>query len=251
MSDKVLTDLDGHVFTVTINRPEVRNAFDPETSTLLADAFRTFEEHADARVAVLTGTDGNFSTGADLKALARGEMPRLEEDGDSPVGPVRQRLSKPVIAAVAGYAVAGGMALACWCDLRVVERGATFGMPDRKVGVPIIGGLTVTLPRLIGVSHATDIILTGRMVDAEEAFRMGLANRLVDDGTALATAQALARELSDLPWDCLVSDRASLFEGLDLDRDAAELNEFRRGMAVFGGSEMMAGAQAFTERDRD
>ncbi|MEM9610664.1 MAG: crotonase/enoyl-CoA hydratase family protein [Actinomycetota bacterium] len=245
---KVLVEREGPVVTITINRPEVRNAFDPETAALLADAFRDFAADDELKVAVLTGTGGDFSTGADLKALSRGETPRLEEDGDSPVGPVRMRLRKPVIAAVAGYAVAGGMALALWADLRVVERSATFGMPDRKVGVPIVGGVTVTLPRIVGLSHAMDIILTGRMVDADDAYRMGIANRLVEDGTALDEARALAHELADLPWDCLVNDRLSLIEGMDLPRDAAELNEFRQGMKVFGASEMLQGTTAFTRR---
>ncbi len=248
---KVLTERDGSIVTITVNRPEARNAVDRETAAALAEAFREFERDDELRVAVLTGAGGHFSAGADLKAMARGEMPRMEEDGDSPLGPIRMRLRKPVIAAVAGYAVAGGMALALWCDLRVVERTANFGMPDRKVGVPIVGGVTVALPRLIGLSHAMDIILTGRMVDGAESYRMGLANRLVDEGAALTEAQGLAHELASLPWDCLVNDRQSLLENQDLDREFGELNEFRRGQRLFGDGEMRAGTTAFANRSND
>ena len=197
---KVIVEKSDGVTTITINRPEVRNAVDSETATQLADAFRAFESDPDAKVAVLTGAKGHFSAGLDLKAVARGETPPVSEEGDSVMGPIRLRMRKPTIAAVEGFAVAGGMALAVWCDLRVVAKSAVFGMLDRKVWVPILGAVTVSLPRQIGLSHAMDIILTGRRVDAEEAHRMGFPNRLVEDGTALRDAQALARELAALPW---------------------------------------------------
>ena len=245
---KVIVEKSDGVTTITINRPEVRNAVDSETSTRLADAFRAFEGDPDTKVAVLTGAQGHFSAGLDLKAVARGETPTVSEEGDSVMGPIRLRMSKPTIAAVEGFAVAGGMALAVWCDLRVVAKSAVFGMLDRKVGVPILGAVTVSLPRQIGLSHAMDIILTGRRVDAEEAYRMGLANRLVEDGSALRDAQALARELAALPWAALVTDRLSLIEGLDLPRDIAERNEFRRGLTAFGNAEMQAGAKSFAAK---
>lgn len=160
-------------------------------------------------------------------------MIRFEETGDAPLGITRMRLKKPTIAAVAGYAVAGGMALALWCDLRVVERSATFGMFDRRFGVPMLGAVTVNLPRLIGLSRSMDLVLTGRPVTAEEAFEMGLANRIVDEGDALAAAQALAREIASHPFDCVVSDRRALLESLDLTSEQGQLNEFRLGMANF------------------
>ena len=248
---KVVVEKSDGVTTITINRPEVRNAVDAETSTQLADAFRAFESDPDAKVAVLTGAKGHFSAGLDLKAVARGETPAVSEEGDSVMGPIRLRMRKPTIAAVEGFAVAGGMALAVWCDLRVVAKSGVFGMLDRKVGVPILGAVTVSLPRQIGLSHAMDIILTGRRVDAEEAHRMGFANRLVEDGTALREAQALARELAALPWAALVTDRLSLLEGMDLPRDIAERNEFRRGLAAFGTPEMQAGAKSFAAKTSD
>ena len=239
------------VTTITINRPKVRNAIDRDTATQLADAFRAFESDSDAKVAVLTGAAGHFSAGLDLKALARGETPNISEEGDSVMGPLRLRMRKRTIAAVEGFAVAGGMALAVWCDLRVAAKSAVFGMLDRKVGVPILGAVTVSLPRQIGLSHSMDIILTGRRVPAEEAHRMGLVNRLVEDGTALRDAQALAGELAALPWAALVTDRLSLIEGLDLPRDIAERNEFRRGLAAFGTPEMHAGATAVAAKTSD
>ena len=242
---KVLIEKNDSITTIIINRPEVRNALDRETAALLADAFRQFEADPEAKVAVLTGAAGHFSAGADLKALARGEQLRMEEQGDSPIGPVRMNLSKPVIAAVAGYAVAGGMALTLWCDLRVVEETAIFGMLDRRFGVPMIGAVTVNLPRLIGLSHATDLILTGRQVDAQEAYRMGLANRIVPQGKAREAAEALARELASHPWLCLVNDRKALREGLDMPTELAHVNEFRLGMATMNSGETAVGASNF------
>ena len=242
---KVLVEKRGAVTTITINRPEVRNAIDRETADLLAEVFREFEEDEGARVAVLTGADGQFSAGADLKSIASGGQLRFSETGDSPLGPVRMRLRKPVIAAVAGYAVAGGMALALWCDMRVVERTATFGMFDRRYGVPMLGAVTVNLPRLIGLSRAMDLILTGRAVEAEEALHIGLANRVVESGTALTEAQALARQLSEFPWECLVSDRMALLEAQDLTSEQGQLNEYRLGMSNFDSGGARQGAVRF------
>lgn len=207
---KVLVERDGPVTTVTINRPAVRNAVDRETADLLTAAFRAFEADPQASVAVLTGAAGTFCSGADLQAFADGGGNRLEPDGDGPMGPSRLALTKPVIAAVAGYAVAGGLELAAWCDLRVMEQSATLGVFCRRWGVPLIDGGTFRLARIVGFGVATDLILTGRAVDSAEAFRIGLANRVVADGSALARAQELAQELAALPQECMRNDRASL-----------------------------------------
>ncbi|MEM1432832.1 MAG: crotonase/enoyl-CoA hydratase family protein [Pseudomonadota bacterium] len=245
MTEKVLIDHDGPVTIVTINRANVRNAIDRETAAAVAAAFRAFDEDSAARVAVLCGAGGQFGAGADLKAIAAGDSLRFSETGDSPLGPIRLRLRKPVIAAVAGYAVAGGMALALWCDLRVVERSATFGMFDRRFGVPMLGGVTVNLPRLIGLSRAMDLVLTGRPVTAEEAWDMGLANRLVAEGEALAAATALAHEIAAYPWDCVVSDRLALLESLDLTSEQGQLNEYRLGIRNFESGTAQTGAARF------
>ena len=242
---KVIVEKDGPLRIVTINRPEVRNALDRETAALLADAFRTFDADDDAKVAILTGVGGQFSAGADLKAIAKGESLRLEETGDSPIGVARLRLSKPVVAAVSGFAVAGGMALALWCDLRVMEESATFGMFDRRFGVPMVGGVTVNLPRLIGLSHAMDLILTGRAVDAQEAVRIGLANRIAPEGGALEMAKELGRELAGFPWLCLVNDRKALLDSYDMPTETAHRNEFRLGQQVFDSGESKQGAGRF------
>ncbi|MEM9880573.1 MAG: crotonase/enoyl-CoA hydratase family protein [Pseudomonadota bacterium] len=245
MSDKVLIERDGEIITVTINRPEVRNALDRETADLLANTFHDFEADPDLKVAILTGVGGQFSAGADLKAIARGENLRFEETGDSPIGVARIRTSKPVLAAVSGYAVAGGMAMALWCDMRIMEETATFGMFDRRFGVPMVGAVTVNLPRLLGLSHAMDLILTGRAVDAEEAFRIGLANRVVPEGQALAKAKELAKELAAFPWLCLMNDRKALLDSYDMSTEAAHKNEFRLGMQVFASGESKEGAGEF------
>ena len=208
----VTVERDGPVTTVTIARPEFRNAVDRATAAALADVFRAFDADPAARVAVLWGAGGVFCSGADLKALTDGRGNRIEPDGDGPMGPTRLVLSKPVIAAVSGHAVAGGLELACWCDLRVVEEDATFGVFCRRWGVPLIDGGTVRLPRLIGLSHALDMILTGRPVGAEEALRMGLANRVVPKGTALNEARELARQIAKFPQDALRGDRRSAYE---------------------------------------
>lgn len=242
---KVTIENDGPIRIVTINRPDVRNALDRDTAAQLAEAFHNFEADDGAKVAILTGVGGQFSAGADLKALARGENLRLEETGDSPIGVARIRLSKPVIAAVAGYAVAGGMAMALWCDLRVMEETATFGMFDRRFGVPMVGGVTVNLPRLIGLSHAMDLVLTGRAVNAEEAFRIGLANRVVGEGEALEAAKKLGRELAEFPWLCLVNDRKALLDAYDMPTETAHRNEFRLGMQVLNSGASKEGAGRF------
>ena len=221
----------GPVTTVTLDRPEARNAVDRATAEALADAFRAFEADASQSVAVLTGARGTFCAGADLKAMDN----RVEPDGDGPMGPTRLRLSKPVVAAVEGYAVAGGLELALWCDLRVAAEDATFGVFCRRWGVPLIDGGTVRLPRLIGESRALDLVLTGRPVRAYEAERMGLVNRVVATGTALDAARALATELAAYPQTCLRHDRLSLLEQAGLDETAALANEREHGLASLAG----------------
>lgn len=236
----------GRSTVIAINRPQVRNAVDFETAALLAEAFRAFDADIDSDVAVLTGNFGSFCAGADLQVLAGGgRANRLAPDGDAPMGPSRMQLSKPVIAAVAGHAVAGGLELACWCDLRVVERSAVFGVYCRRWGVPLIDGGTVRLPRLIGHSRAMDMILTGRAVDAEEALQIGLANRLVEDGQALPAALELAESLGRLPQHCLRSDRLSTCEQWGLPLEAALANEFRRGLEVLASNETSEGVARF------
>jgi len=209
----VSVEHEGRVTIVTINRPEVRNAVDGATAAGLADAFRAFDADDAHDTAVLTGAGGTFCAGADLKAISsQSGTNRVRPDGDGPMGPSRMLLSKPVIAAVEGYAVAGGLELALWCDLRVAARDAVFGVFCRRWGVPLIDGGTVRLPRLIGHSHALDLILTGRGVSGDEALRMGLANRLVEPGDARKAAVALAADLAALPQRCLREDRASSYE---------------------------------------
>lgn len=238
-------ETDGAVAVVTIDRPQVRNAVDRTTAAALADAFRRFDADGALAAAVLTGAGGAFCAGADLKALAEGRGNRVGEDGDGPMGPTRMLLSKPVVAAVEGPAVAGGLELALWCDLRVAARDAVFGVYCRRFGVPLIDGGTVRLPRLVGLSHALDLILTGRGVSGEEALRMGLANRLVEPGNALAEARGLAAELARFPQHCLRSDRLSAYEQASLDLPRALANETRLGMQVIASGETRAGAGRF------
>jgi enoyl-CoA hydratase/carnithine racemase len=225
----------GPVTTVTLDRPEARNAVDRATAEALADAFRAFDADDEQAVAVLTGAGGTLCAGADLKVLDN----RIEPDGDGPMGPTRMRLSKPVIAAIEGYAVAGGLELALWCDLRVAAADAIFGVFCRRWGVPLIDGGTVRLPRLIGTSRAMDLVLTGRPVPAEEAGRIGLVNRLVQTGTALVAAQALAAELAAYPQACLRHDRLSLLEQHGLEEESAMAGELQHGLASLaaGGAE--------------
>jgi enoyl-CoA hydratase len=232
----------GPVTTVTVDRPEKRNAVDRATADALAAAFRAFDLDEAQSVAVLTGAGDTFCAGADLSTLDN----RIEPDGDGPMGPTRMRLSKPVIAAVEGYAVAGGLELALWCDLRVAAEGATFGVFCRRWGVPLIDGGTVRLPRLIGTSRAMDLVLTGRPVDAAEAERIGLVNRVVPTGTALAAAQDLAVELAALPQNCLRNDRQSLLDQHGLEEEAALRRELEHGLRS-----MAAGAAEGAQRFRD
>ena len=243
----VVIDRKERITTITINRPEVRNAVDGATAAELAEAFRSFDADQESDVAILTGAGGHFCAGADLKAISSGIGPnRIEEAGDGPMGPSRMLLSKPVIAAVAGYAVAGGLELACWCDLRVAEKSAVFGVFCRRWGVPLIDGGTIRLPRLIGLSRALDLILTGRPVPADEALAMGLANRVVEDGTALQEAEKLASSLSAFPQACLRNDRRSALGQFDLDMEEALLLEFRLGMDTIRSNETLAGAGRFS-----
>ncbi len=225
----VRVEKSGPVTTVILDRADVRNAVDRAHAERLAEAFRAFEADDGAAVAVLFGEGGNFCAGADLKAVAAGTPNRLEATGDAPMGPTRFLLRKPVIAAVAGFAVAGGLELACWCDLRVVEEDATFGVFCRRWGVPLIDGGTVRLPRLVGLSRALDLILTGRPVKADEALSMGLANRVVPRGQARPAAEALARELAALPQLCLRNDRLSAYEQFGMTLPEAMDNEFKHG----------------------
>ena len=241
----VITENNGPVTTITINRPEVRNAVDRPTAEALSEAFRTFEADKEAKVAVLTGAKGCFCAGADLKAISEGRGNRWAEDGDGPMGPTRMVFSKPVIAAVAGYAVAGGLELALMCDLRVVERDAVFGVFCRRFGVPLIDGGTVRLPRLIGTSNALDMILTGRPVAAEEAKVMGLANRIVEKGRCREEAEALALQLTQFPWTCLINDRRSVYEQDSLPLAEAMAHEFRLGVETVESGETVGGAGRF------
>lgn len=235
---------------VTINRPAARNAVDGPTARLLAEAFRAFDADDELKVAILTGAGGHFCGGADLKAVASGDPQRanrIDTEGDGPMGPTRMRLSKPVIAAVSGYAVAGGIELACWCDLRVADVTAQFGVFCRRFGVPLIDGGTVRLPRLIGMSRALDLILTGRAVDAQEAYAMGLANRVVPAGQALAEAEKLALQMAAFPQQCMRGDRASAYAQWGMGQDDAIANEFRHGLATLQSGETVAGAGRFAE----
>lgn len=243
---KVLTDIvDANVMVVTINRPEVRNAVDPDTAQALADAFRAFDGDDALAVAILTGSDRAFCAGYDLKAVAAGRSAGAPEDGDGPMGPSRMLLSKPVIAAVEGHAVAGGLELALWCDLRVAASDAVFGVYCRRWGVPLIDGGTVRLPRLIGQSHALDLILTGRGVSGEEARVMGLANRIAPPGGALEGALELARQLTAFPQRCMRADRLSAYEQWNLSLDDAIRNEYRGGVEVVRSGETLEGAARF------
>jgi enoyl-CoA hydratase len=243
MSSAVRVERDGPVTTVLLSRPERRNAVDGATAAALADAFRAFDADRSASVAVLHGEGGVFCAGADLHEAGGPGGNRVAPDGDGPMGPTRLRLGKPVIAAVAGHAVAGGLELALWCDLRVAEESAVFGVFCRRWGVPLIDGGTVRLPRLIGVSRAMDMVLTGRPVGAAEALAIGLVNRVVPDGSGLAAAQELASELAAFPQTCLREDRLSLLEQAGLDEQGALANEFGHGVRSL--AEVAAGLERF------
>ena len=238
-------EIDGPVAVVTIDRPEVRNAVDGPHAAELAAAFRRFEEDDSLLVAVLTGSSGTFCAGADLKGVADGRGNRVGLEGDGPMGPTRMLLSKPVIAAVEGHAVAGGLELAIWCDLRVAASDATFGVYCRRWGVPLCDGGTIRLPRLIGHSQALDLILTGRGVSGDEALRMGLANRVVEPGGALTAAVELGKEIGRFPQGCLRSDRRSSYDQWALDLDAALRHETELGLETINSGETLEGAMRF------
>ncbi|RYZ35641.1 MAG: crotonase/enoyl-CoA hydratase family protein [Myxococcaceae bacterium] len=240
----VRVEKNGPVTTVILHRPEVRNAVDRDAAAELADAFRAFDADPDARVGVLFGDEGTFCSGADLKAVAEGRLSRLEPEGDGPMGPSRMLLSKPVVAAIAGHAVAGGLELALWCDLRVAEEDAVLGVFCRRWGVPLIDGGTVRLPRLIGLSRALDLILTGRPVPASEALGMGLINRVVPKGEARSAAEALAHQVAAFPQACMKADRMSAYTQAGLGLEDALRQEFQEGVKVLQ-TESLAGATRF------
>jgi len=234
----------GTVTTVVLSRPEVRNAVDREHAEALADAFRAFDADPAAHAAVLWGEHGTFCAGADLKAMADGRGNRMEPDGDGPMGPSRLVLSKPVVAAIAGHAVGGGLELALWCDLRVIEEGASLGFLNRRFGVPLVDGGTVRLPRIVGLGRALDLVLTGRVVDAREALAMGLVSRVVPAGTSRPAAEEVAQALAALPQPALRHDRLSVYEQGGLSLEAGLRAEFRHGMeAVREGA--LDGARRF------
>jgi len=247
-TENVRTERNDSIFIVTINRPQVRNAVDGPTAAALVRAFRAFDADPTLSIAVLTGASSTFCSGFDLTALSDEERGvRVAEDGNGPLGITRMLLSKPVIAAVEGYAVAGGFELALWCDLRVAAEDAVFGVYNRRWGIPLVDGGTIRLPRLIGHSHALDLILTGRGVSGQEARMMGIANRLVPKGEALPAAIALANELARFPQLCLRSDRLSSYEQWSLPLEEALHNETRRGLEVIRSGEASAGARRFVE----
>lgn len=235
------------LWIVSIDRPEVRNAVDGPTATALYEAFSEFDRDETLHVAILTGRNGTFCAGADLKAIAAGRGNRLALDGHGPMGPTRMLLSKPVVAAVEGHAVAGGLELALWCDMRVAARDAMFGVYCRRFGVPLVDGGTVRLPRLIGHSHAMDLILTGRGVSGDEALRMGLCNRLSEPGRALEDALELARSLAAFPQTCMRADRLSSYEQWSLPLPEALRVESQRGLEVIRSGETLQGATRFLE----
>lgn len=251
MSETVHITTDGPVAVVTIDRPEVRNAVDRPTADALADAFRAFDADPALAVAVLTGAGGTFCSGADLGAIndGRGNKIHTDQSLDGPMGPTRLQLGKPVIAAVEGYAVAGGIELAAWCDLRVAATDAVFGVYCRRWGVPLVDGGTVRLPRLIGHSHALDLILTGRGVSGDEARMMGLANRLCEPGDALSTAVALAHQLASFPQLCMRNDRRSSYEQWDLDMTSAMGRETELGLASVTSDETAEAVGRFVSGD--
>jgi enoyl-CoA hydratase len=241
----VRVDRSGPVTTVILDRPEVRNAVDGPTAAALAEAFADFDADSDAAVAVLFGAGGTFCAGADLKAIGSARGNRTVPDGHGPMGPTRMRLAKPVIAAVAGHAVAGGLELALWCDLRVAEENAVFGVFCRRWGVPLIDGGTVRLPQVVGMGRALDMILTGRAVPAAEAYQMGLATMLVPAGHAREAAEQLAHQIAAFPQECMRGDRASALESVSLGHAEAMANEFRHGMATLNDPGVFEGVARF------
>lgn len=246
---KVLTQVYDDILVVSINRSEVKNAVDGETADLLYDAFEAFDKNENLKVAILNGMGGVFCSGADLKSIAQneGSAPKLEVEGKAPLGISRLRVSKPTIAAIEGYAVAGGLELALWCDMRVAAEDAIFGVYCRRFGVPLVDGGTIRLPRLIGQSHAMDLILTGRGVQGKEAQMMGLANRLTAPGKSFDEALELANQLCKFPQVCMNSDRMSVLEQWSLDENEALKNETQRGLNVLASGETLSGAKRFVE----
>src|SRR6266705_2878363 len=241
----VRVERDGPVTTVILDRPARRNAVDGPTAQLLADAMRDFDADPTAHVGVLTGAGGTFCAGADLKSMGGPEGNRVRPDGDAPMGPSRMRLTKPVIAAICGHAVAGGLELALWCDLRIAEESAVLGVFCRRWGVPLIDGGTVRLPKIVGLGRALDLILTGRPVPAAEALQMGLVSRVVPAGQARAAAEQLAREISAFPQACLRSDRMSALQSMGIPVQDAMAGEFTRGMATLAAPGAAAGVARF------
>ena len=243
----VLTEINGRTIVVTINRPAVRNAVDGPTAEILAQTFREFEDNKELDVAILTGANNTFCAGADLKGVAEGRGNSVRTSGDGPMGPTRMLLSKPVIAAVEGHAVAGGLELAAWCDLRVAAVDAVFGVYCRRWGVPLVDGGTIRLTRLLGQSHAMDLILTGRGVSGDEAKQMGLANRLCAPGSSLQHALVLAQQLSQFPQLCMRNDRLSTYQQWEKPLDDALLLETQLGLEVIRSGETKQGAQRFAQ----
>lgn len=244
-SNSVLIERDGDVAVVTINRPEVRNAVDSATAATLAQAFGNFDRDQSLKVAVLTGSGGTFCAGFDLREVAQGGRKLSKDETQGPMGPTWMELSKPVLAAIEGHAVAGGMELALWCDLRIAARDAVFGIFNRRWGVPLIDMGTIRLPRLIGRSHALDLILTGRAVSGDEALQMGVANRLVEPGKALQGALQLAKSLANFPQRGLRNDRTSVYQQWALSEDDARRNELRLGLETIASGESVSGAARF------
>ena len=243
----VLIEKNYPVFTIIIDNLETKNAVDAPTARELSSAFRTFESDEKALVAVLWGANGTFCSGANLKSITEGGGNKVEKEGDGPMGPTRMRLNKPVIAAIAGFAVAGGLELALWCDMRVVEKNVIFGVFCRRFGVPLVDGGTVRLPRLIGLSRAMDMILTGRPVGAEEALTWGLANRLVDEGQSKIEAENLAQQIATFPQVCMRNDRLSAYSQMGLSVDDAMIKEFELGLKTLESGEYLEGSKTFLE----
>jgi enoyl-CoA hydratase len=246
-SGSVLTARDDKVLVVTINRPQVRNAVDSATAHALSNAFQNFEADDSLSVAVLTGVGGTFCAGADLREVADGSRTKIDENGTGPMGPTWLQMSKPVIAAIEGHAVAGGLELALWCDLRIAASNAVLGVFNRRFGVPLIDMGTVRLPRMIGHGRALDLILTGRAVSAEEALQIGLASRLVEPGNALASAIELAHTLAGFPQQGLRADRMSAYQQWSMPWEDARRNELKHGLQVLASGESREGAQRFTD----
>ena len=246
-NDIVLQNLQSGLLTITMNRPDRRNALNPDMTRGLVEAARRAAEDHEVRAVLLKGAGGTFCAGADLNALGGPAANRTEPSGDGPMGPTRMRLAKPVIAAISGHAVAGGLELALWCDLRVAEEDAVLGVFCRRFGVPLIDGGTVRLPKVVGLGRALDLILTGRPVPAPEALAMGLVNRVVPPGQAKAAAQELASEIAALPQDCLRSDRASTLAGAWLSKEEAMANEFRHGQQILASAALAEGVRRFRD----